>query len=437
MFAAQFNKEIFPNLNYNPIWDEAKADYDREGHFYYEIPFQNIKQKDIEKGTSYSFDKLVITAANDAFEFSITHFYDIDTKTNPVNFKNITTKEFLNFSGIITEYNLNKEAIESKFYKNGKDTYNKISVNKESNKNDLLLSIANDNGDGEGEVTIFFEYECLRDCFTILNTQGEIEQYYGCGQWTCSVTSYTVVGSGGNGSTNSSTSYHINEKVDEIDDSKLVDPKIKCLNDNLTSDGNSFVKNILKNFQGDTDIDIKIESVKKVYGPSGEEANATTSPVKDNVITIKIGVDRSNERPALGVVRTLIHEYIHADMFRKLYNGSDLHKNPNFYETYNKYKKEKFKATPQHNTMAELYVTEMKNALKNFHKNVLVGDYNYLTNRQNPINDNYYEALAWQGLNKVGVETEAYKKLPTAKKDSMKASLAQFNTATTKNCPNN
>lgn len=39
MFATQFNKEIFPNLNHNPIWGEAKADYDVKETFIMKYPF--------------------------------------------------------------------------------------------------------------------------------------------------------------------------------------------------------------------------------------------------------------------------------------------------------------------------------------------------------------------------------------------------------------
>ncbi len=86
--------------------------------------------------------------------------------------------------------------------------------------------------------------------------------------------------------------------------------------------------------------------------------------------------------------------------------------------------------------MADLYIHQMKDALKSYHKNVLVGDYNYLTdNGTNPIDDNFYEALAWQGLKGQGVQ--AYIDLSDAKKLALQNSLNQHYHTTTKNCPNN
>ena len=69
-------------------------------------------------------------------------------------------------------------------------------------------------------------------------------------------------------------------------------------------------------------------------------------------------------------------------------------------------------------------------------KNVLVGDYNYLTdNGTNPLSDNFYQAMAWQGLKNKGVE--AYKTLSDAKKQALESALTLHYPSTTKNCPNN
>ncbi|WP_417784760.1 hypothetical protein [Tenacibaculum sp.] len=84
--------------------------------------------------------------------------------------------------------------------------------------------------------------------------------------------------------------------------------------------------------------------------------------------------------------------------------------------------------------MAKLYVNSMRDALKSFHKNVLVGDYNHLTdNGTNPLPDNFYEALAWQGLKDHNVE--AYSDLTDAKKIALTNALNTYYHSTTKNCP--
>lgn len=139
---------------------------------------------------------------------------------------------------------------------------------------------------------------------------------------------------------------------------------------------------------------------------------------------------------ALQVAKTILHEYIHADMYRKLNSISPTSGDLDFRTTYQTYESNKFKASTQHETMADLYVGEMTNALKNFHKYALVSDYNYLTNNgANPLPDSFYEALAWQGLKQHDVK--AYTDLSDSKKEELKKSLEFHLPTTTPNCPNN
>lgn len=424
-FNASFNKDAFLNLP-KPQWENARMFYNDQGNQYLEIPFQTIHPQDIERGTSVSFDKLIATSNNDKIELKIVHFFGIDTNNNYVDFKEIFHTELYNFSGFITQYDLNKNVLNAKRYDNGKDTNQVLRIKKD---NELLNRSVDEEGTSEFSETI-----CTRGCWYWEYQDGSRE-YISCSPWVCNTTTYEVAG-GNNGG--SSFSYNTNEKVEKIDDTNLIDPKIKCLNTKLNSSGSSFIKDILKNFKGESDVDIKIESADKVYGPTGNEVNATTSPIRNGIITIEISVDKSSVSPALAVARTLIHEYIHADMFRKINEDNELHKYPKFKETYDKYKDAKFKATPQHNTMADLYINQMRDALKSYHKNVLVGDYNYLTdngNGTNPIDDNFYEALAWEGLKDKGVQ--AYTNLSETKKQNLETSLEQYYHSTTRNCPNN
>ena len=135
--------------------------------------------------------------------------------------------------------------------------------------------------------------------------------------------------------------------------------------------------------------------------------------------------------PALAAARTLIHEYIHADMFRKV-NTTNYDGDLDFKTTYEKYEQQKQK---QHKIMADLYVNSIRDALKSFHKNVLVGDYNYLTNNgANPLPDSFYESLAWQGLKEHSVK--AYTDLSNSRKTELTNVLNSYYHSTTKNCPN-
>ncbi|AYN06114.1 hypothetical protein [Flavobacterium sp. 140616W15] len=53
----------------------------------------------------------------------------------------------------------------------------------------------------------------------------------------------------------------------------------------------------------------------------------------------------------------------------------------------------------QHNTIALMYLNSMREALKEFHKNVFTDDYNKYINYYGEVpSDVFYEALAWGGL---------------------------------------
>ncbi|MCL5247542.1 hypothetical protein M4I21_17100, partial [Cellulophaga sp. 20_2_10] len=205
--------------------------------------------------------------------------------------------------------------------------------------------------------------------------------------------------------------------------------KAECLNDGLVKKGNDFIENILNKFEGErSEFNIEIQSKNNVYYKGNEVNGLTRFTPGSKTINIDISTNKLSNAPALSAVRTLIHEYIHADMFRKL-NTQNQQNDLDFKATYEKYETEN-----QHNTMAELYVNSIRDALKGFHENVLVGDYNYLTNNgANPLPDNFYEALAWQGLKEHNVK--AYTDLSNSKKTELTNSLNEYYHSTTKNCP--
>ena len=93
--------------------------------------------------------------------------------------------------------------------------------------------------------------------------------------------------------------------------------KAKCLDSLLTKNGINFVKDLLKNFEGESEFDIKIRSQDKVVS-KGKEVNATTTKPVNKIITINISSSKLNQHAALDGARIILHEYIHADIFRKL-----------------------------------------------------------------------------------------------------------------------
>lgn len=194
--------------------------------------------------------------------------------------------------------------------------------------------------------------------------------------------------------------------------------KAKCLNDLLNKSGDSFVQKLLANFQGKSEFDILIVSKDVVTGKDAQgverEINGRTLPPEGKVIKIEISTSKSNSNASLDVVRTILHEYIHADIFRKLDTkiGTDAER-LDFKTSFDAYGN-------QHNTIANLYLNSMKEALKTFHKNVLTDDYNkYIQHYEEVPSDAFYEALAWSGLRENNVK--AWNDLSTDKKAAIEA----------------
>lgn len=193
--------------------------------------------------------------------------------------------------------------------------------------------------------------------------------------------------------------------------------KAKCLNDLLNKNGDSFVQKLLANFAGKSEFNIEIVSKEKITVTNNGtivEINGRTIPPVGNLINIEISTSKADTNSALDVARTILHEYIHADIFRKL--GTTLgttQERLDFKTTYEAYGN-------QHNTIATLYLSSMKEALKGFHKTVLTDDYNkYTQYYDEEPSDAFYEALAWGGLKDANVK--AWTDLPADKKAAIEA----------------
>lgn len=213
--------------------------------------------------------------------------------------------------------------------------------------------------------------------------------------------------------------------------------KLKCLHDKLTKNGNTFVKDLLKNFEGDgSEFSIKILSEKKVFSQKSKKyVNGVCYPPINNIIVIKLSESNlETNKPILSVLRTMLHEYIHADIWRKLKTKNQKTETElSFIKTYEQFRKINLKQA-QHEVMGKLYVESMAKVLKDIHKTILLGEYNYLTNNGAISLDNLYEALAWQGIGNHGVQ--AYVNLPQKKKDELKKAINTYYHSLTKNCPN-
>ncbi|MFD2727494.1 hypothetical protein [Hyunsoonleella rubra] len=187
---------------------------------------------------------------------------------------------------------------------------------------------------------------------------------------------------------------------------KLKD-KAKCIYNKLVSSSTSF-KNAIKKFDGDFPVShIKFEIDEAM---SSNTRKAFTRAPEDYVIDIVLNgnplKDASyQKRPNLLVAKTIIHEVIHAEMFRKLlslandngsidvdllqftlYQGDYLGMLDYYYRYGNN-----INSTWQHQQMAAHYRETIGRVLQEFDTGKVVDD--------NSQPDQLYLDLAWEGLN--------------------------------------
>lgn len=228
---------------------------------------------------------------------------------------------------------------------------------------------------------------------------------------------------GGGGLTPAPTPTNSTEDEEKIDNNNL-QGKEGCLNGLLDQKGNSFVKDIFSQFTGESEFDIVISSEEHVYSNVDgvyKEVNGLTKYTEGtNQILININTSFASDRTNLEVVRTILHEYIHADIFRKLNTKNINSEILDFKSTLAKYEDE------HHSAMADLYLNAMANALKEFHINVLTQDYqNYINYYGEAPTDLFYEAIAWGGLKDNDVDK--WVDLPQDEKDAINALRGNIN----------
>ena len=200
--------------------------------------------------------------------------------------------------------------------------------------------------------------------------------------------------------------------------------KAKCVYDKLTEVSSDF-KNMIKRFDGEFPVShLKFEESSTL----SSRTNAETSPPSNFTITIKINSNNLN-RPNLSIARTIIHETIHAEMFRKilsiLNNGGDLNgltrsqwfnrltngDYPGIFDYYSRYGVNGM----QHQQMAAHYISTISDYLKQF---------------QPGLSQQIYDSLAWTGLK----NTTAWNSLSPAQRASITNTTNSFNSQGSENC---
>lgn len=195
-------------------------------------------------------------------------------------------------------------------------------------------------------------------------------------------------------------------RKDTVMDSKFVqNAKAMCALNKLMQ--NNFYKNILNNFIGvnkPIDLTFKLNFIPQSPGYQ-TDANTIPNPAlwNANNIDITLAENIINNLSSIEVATALLHEGIHAEIFRKLISvqGPGNLSNSNFPTLFNLYHLYTVNQGYQHEFIANYYVTLMSNALKQYDNN--------------KFNIEYYEALAWSGLK----GTTAYANLSSTKKAEM------------------
>lgn len=181
--------------------------------------------------------------------------------------------------------------------------------------------------------------------------------------------------------------------------------KAMCALNKLMKDG--FFKNILNNFIGTNkpiDLTFKLDSIPQTPGFQ-TDANTIPNPAtwNSNNIDITLAENVINNLTSLEVGLALLHEGVHAEIFRKLISiqgPSNLSTN-NFPTLFNLYTQYKVNQGYTHEYMANHYVDLIASALGKFDSNKFTID--------------YYKAIAWSGLK----GTTAYNNLSATKKSEI------------------
>jgi len=374
-----------PILHYSktPNWQNAIVSK-KGNQTIIEVPLLLNDNFKVQNGDAQTYNRLLFCKDEEG-KFEVYHLALSTSEKFDNNDKNLTFEKLLtSFSGNLNLVNANQEVVDP-VTKTTKKRSSSL-TSKEEETCTYLIEMYDDGS---------YEYRAKLFCGGI-----------GGGTGTPSGGTKTGGAGGSGGTTPKSVTIQITDKLTG---------KAKCLNILLNNNGNSFVQDLLNKFAGNSEFNIQISSVDKVFDKSGNEINGnTTHIIGSSEMNIFISTSKSNDNSALETARVILHEYIHADIFRKTYTNQTKNQEvKDFKTTYDTYVKEK-----DHSTMATLYISGMKEALKDFHKNVLTDDYNkYINYYGEAPSDAFYEALAWGGLKDSNVKPWA--DLPQARKNEI------------------
>lgn len=194
------------------------------------------------------------------------------------------------------------------------------------------------------------------------------------------------IGAGGDG-----------EKVQIIKDPSFKETTADCVYEKLLSI-NGF-KDLASKFKGlGTEFDVLLK-IGPTLKPTSNGQTWYKGP--NQPIEITFNQDRIN-RSALEVARTIVHEMIHAEMFRALNTQGLADSDLSFKETFEEYTRQFFgNEDIHHSYMADYWVDKMADMLELIHPQLgYLGLNDFLIPWAYPqgIPKEFYKALAWEGL---------------------------------------
>ncbi len=198
-----------------------------------------------------------------------------------------------------------------------------------------------------------------------------------------------------------------------IEDPSFVGTKADCVYDKLNNLSGGF-KAAIQKFDGE----FPVSHLKFTASSSlGSDINAATIPPVNYVTEIQINSNNLN-RPNLSIARTIIHETIHAEMFRKLLSAAQ--KGNLQFKDWKQEEVVKF-ITNLHNNYPGIYDFYYKNYKKEWSHEQMAGYYrNYiiklLKEYDSSQSDELYQSLAWEGL----MDTYTWEKLSSSEKNKIK-----------------
>lgn len=404
---------IKKNITISPLWNDALT-YGTGKDITYEIPISNIHDINFIKSSSASFDRILAYKNEfNQIEIKYIHYFILNSNASLLENDQIFIQDLKKYDGFYTISDLQKNSELVTRFKEGKVL--KSVFNRKNGTPDLKNMPADCSVYTETVITRHVTFWIYNDGSTEIISEWYSSEVY-------SYESCNYEGGGGGGGTT------VVEKEEEITTDVItedLDEKSLCVFLNLQNTSSGF-SSLLKDFDTSFEVEYLIYETQDL----NSSRNAKTLPPENYSITIQINNNRLN-RPNLSLARTLIHETLHAQMFRELMdilqNGGDLDGltvrewkeklstgDPDIYNYYAKYGNDGLNDM-QHEQIADNYISTISSFLEEF---------------QPGFAESIYESLAWEGL----MGTDAWNKLDGDIQDQIKDEINMVDNLGAENC---